>query len=149
MDGGACRLQSMGSLELETTERLHVHFSLFTFMHWRLQCSCLENPRNGGAWWASVYGVAQSRTRLKRLNNNNILFSRLLNIDKRSTSRLWKFYQAPLPQHTSWDNMETRLTKGNSLWKRCLWMGYIVSILSGAKVLKKNRFPSKIYCFVV
>ena len=30
-----------------------------------LQCSCLENPRDGGAWWAAVYGVAQSRTRLK------------------------------------------------------------------------------------
>ena len=32
-----------------------------------LQCSCLENPRDGGAWWAAVYGVAQSRTRLKRV----------------------------------------------------------------------------------
>ena len=35
-----------------------------------LQCSCLENPRDGGAWWASVYGVAQSRTRLKRLSSS-------------------------------------------------------------------------------
>ena len=34
-----------------------------------LQCSCLENPRDGGAWWAAVYGVAQSRTRLKRLSS--------------------------------------------------------------------------------
>ena len=34
-----------------------------------LQCSCLENPRHGGAWWAAVYGVAQSRTRLKRLSS--------------------------------------------------------------------------------
>ena len=33
-----------------------------------LQCSCLENPRDRGAWWAAVYGVAQSRTRLKRLH---------------------------------------------------------------------------------
>ena len=38
-----------------------------------LQCSCLENPRDGGAWWAAVYGVAQSRTRLKRLSNNSNL----------------------------------------------------------------------------
>ena len=43
--------------------------SLFTFMHWEgndnsLQCSCLEIPRDGGAWWAAVYGVARSRTRL-------------------------------------------------------------------------------------
>ena len=50
--------------------------SLFTFLHWRrngnpLQWSCLENPRDGGAWWAAVYGVAQSRTRLKRLSSSS------------------------------------------------------------------------------
>ena len=37
----------------------------------RLQCSCLENPRDGGAWWAALYGVAQSRTRLKRLSSSS------------------------------------------------------------------------------
>ena len=37
-----------------------------------LQCSCLENPRDGGAWWAAVYGVAQSRTRLKRLSSSGL-----------------------------------------------------------------------------
>ena len=36
-----------------------------------LQCSCLENPRDGGAWWASVYGVAQSQTRLRRLSSSS------------------------------------------------------------------------------
>ena len=36
-----------------------------------LQCSCLENPRDGGAWWAAVYGVAQSRTRLKPLSSSS------------------------------------------------------------------------------
>ena len=36
-----------------------------------LQCSCLENPRYGGAWWAAVSGVAQSRTRLKRLSSSS------------------------------------------------------------------------------
>ena len=47
--------------------------SLFTFMHWRRkwQCACLENPRDGGAWWAAVYGVTQSRTRLKRLSSRS------------------------------------------------------------------------------
>ena len=50
--------------------------SLFTFTHWRrqwhpLQCSCLENPRDGGAWWAAVYGVTQSRTRLKWLSSSS------------------------------------------------------------------------------
>ena len=39
--------------------------------HNPLQCSCLENPRDGGAWWAAVYGVAQSRTRLKRLSSSS------------------------------------------------------------------------------
>ena len=36
-----------------------------------LQCSCLENPRDGGAWWATVYGVTQSQTRLKRLSSSS------------------------------------------------------------------------------
>ena len=36
-----------------------------------LQCSCLESPRDGGAWWAAVYGVAQSQTRLKRLSSSS------------------------------------------------------------------------------
>ena len=35
------------------------------------QCSCLENPRDGGAWWAAVYGVTQSQTRLKRLSSSS------------------------------------------------------------------------------
>ena len=38
-----------------------------------LQCSCLENPRDGGAWWAAIYGVAQSQTRLKQLSSSSIL----------------------------------------------------------------------------
>ena len=54
-----------GLKELDTTERLHFHFSLSCIGEGHgnpLQCSCLENPRDGGAWWAAVYGVAQSRT---------------------------------------------------------------------------------------
>ena len=61
-------LQSMGSLELGMTERLHFHLSLSCIGKGNdnpLQCSCLENPRDVGAWWAAVYGVAHSRTRLK------------------------------------------------------------------------------------
>ena len=61
------RLQSMGSLGSDTTERLPFHFSLSCIGEGignPLQCSCLENPRDGGAWWAAVYGLAQSRTRL-------------------------------------------------------------------------------------
>ena len=40
-----------------------------------LQCSCLENPRDGGAWWAAIYGVAQNRTRLKRLSSSSSIQS--------------------------------------------------------------------------
>ena len=61
-------LQSMGLLESDTTERLHFDFSLSCIGEGNgnpLQCSCLENPRDRGAWWAAVYGVTQSQTRLK------------------------------------------------------------------------------------
>ena len=61
------RLQSMGSLRVGHTERLHVHFSLSCIGEGNgnpLQCSCLENPRDGGAWWGAVHGVAQSWIRL-------------------------------------------------------------------------------------
>ena len=62
----------MGRPESDMTERLHLHFSLSCIGEGNgnpLQCSCLENPRDGGAWWAAVYGVTQSWTRLKRLSN--------------------------------------------------------------------------------
>ena len=55
-------------------ERLHFHFSLSYIGEGNgnpLHCSCLENPRDGGAWWAAVYGVAQSQTRLKRLSSSS------------------------------------------------------------------------------
>ena len=67
-------LQSMESRRVNTTERLHFHFSLSCIGEGNsnpLQCSCLENPRDGGAWWAAVYGVALSRTRLKRLSSSS------------------------------------------------------------------------------
>ena len=63
-----------GREESDMTERLHFHFSLSCIGEGNgnpLQCSCLENPRDGGAWWAAVYGVAQSRTRLKRLSSSS------------------------------------------------------------------------------
>ena len=66
------RLQFMALEESDTTERLHFHFSLLCIGEGNgnpLQCSCLENPRDGGAWWAAIYGVAQSRTRLKQLSS--------------------------------------------------------------------------------
>ena len=73
------RLQSVGLLEFDTTERLHFHFSLSCIGEGNgnpLQCSCLENPRDGEAWWVAVYGVTQSRTRLKWLSSSRIPFLR-------------------------------------------------------------------------
>ena len=64
------------------TERLHFHFSLSCIGEGNgnpVQCSCLENPRDGGAWWAAIYGVAQSQTRLKRLSSSS----------SRAHSHLW------------------------------------------------------------
>ena len=66
-----------GREESDTTERLHFHFS---FSHVGegngspLQCSCRENPRDGGAWWAAVYG-SQSWTRLKWLSSSNMMYN--------------------------------------------------------------------------
>ena len=60
--------------ESDTTKQLHLHFSLSCIGEGNgnpLQYSCLENPRDSGAWWAAVYGVAQSRPRLKRLSSSN------------------------------------------------------------------------------
>ena len=63
-----------GLEELDTTERLHFHFSLSCIGEGNgnpLQCSCLENPRDSRTWWAAIYGVAQSRTWLKRLSSSS------------------------------------------------------------------------------
>ena len=63
-----------GSKESDTPERLHFHFSLSCIGEGNgnpLQCSCLENLRDRGAWWAAVYGVTQSRTWLKWLSNSS------------------------------------------------------------------------------
>ena len=61
-----------GREESDTTERLHFHFSCIGEGNGNpLQCSCLESPRDGGAWWAAIYGVAQSQTRLKRLGSSS------------------------------------------------------------------------------
>ena len=63
-----------GRWESDTTGQLPFHFSLSCTGEGNgnpLQCSCLENPRDGGAWWAAVYGVTQSQTRLKWLSSSS------------------------------------------------------------------------------
>ena len=77
------RCSPWGRKESDTTERLHFHFSPSRIGEGNgnpLQCSCLENPRDGGAWLAAVYGVAQSGTRLKRLSSSSSSSSRYIEI---------------------------------------------------------------------
>ena len=80
LPGKSCGWRSLvccspwGHKESDTTEKLPFHFSLSCIGEGNgnpLQCSCLENPRDGGAWWAAISGVAQSRTRLKRLSSSS------------------------------------------------------------------------------
>ena len=98
------RLQSVGSLRVG--HDWATSLSLFTLMHWRrkpLQCSCLENPRDGGARWAAVYGVAQSRARLKRLSSSSRLCCQAVSSCENEFS---------LPFHF-WELVES---------KACVWM---------------------------
>ena len=84
-----------GLEESDTTERFHFHFSLSCVGEGNgnpLQCSCLENPRDGGAWWAAVYGVAQSWTRLKLLSSSSS--SRTLEmLNEKSAELPWQLTQ--------------------------------------------------------
>ena len=76
-----CRLR--GRTESDMTERLHFRFSLSCIGEGSgtpLQCFCLENPRDGGAWWAAIYGVTQSQTRLKQLSSSIFLLDQVLSI---------------------------------------------------------------------
>ena len=92
------------------TKQLHFHFSLSCIGEGNgnpLQCSCLENPWDGGAWWAAVYGVTQSRTRLKRLSSSSSRYGKMqwketLNwtITRRQVSRdLWLLRPSPVIAH--------------------------------------------------
>ena len=93
---------SWGHQESDTTEQLHLHFSLSCTGEGNgnpLQRSCLENPRDGGAWWAAVYGAAQSRTQLKRLSSHSSL---KLNRERPAfcsiQARTFKALATPLPE---------------------------------------------------
>ena len=96
----------------DTTERLHFHFSLSRIGEGNgnpLQCSCLENPRDWGAWWAAVYGVAQSRTRLKRLSSSSMfVFKNYSQEQKRKRQeRAALAYKQAVSIKTSKQNLDT------------------------------------------
>ena len=85
-----------GCEKSDLTERLHFHFSLSCIGEGNgnpLQCSCLENPRDGVVWWAAVYGVAQSRTQLKQLSSSSS--SRAIRLDSSTQkTRHFPFFSA-------------------------------------------------------
>ena len=87
--------------------RMHIEWSKISLRRWLfsyvpvasyvgegngnpLQCSCLENPRDGGAWWAAIYGVAQSWTQLKRLRSSNSSSSQPCKILRKKRMKIWK-----------------------------------------------------------
>ena len=81
-----------GREELNMTEWLHFHSSLSSIGEGHgnpLQCYCLENPRDGGAWWAAVYGVTRSRTQLKRLSSSSSSSQTLSRLQLATVYRSW------------------------------------------------------------
>ena len=100
-----------GQTESDMTERLHFHFSLSCTREGNgnaLQCFCLENPKDGGAWWAAVYGVAQSRTGLSDLAAAALKLSRVF------PSTRWK-HQFLGTQPSLWSNSHIHMTTEKSI----------------------------------
>ena len=105
-----------GREESDTTERLHFHFSLSCIGEGNgnpLQCSCLENPRDRGAWWAAVYGVAQSWTRLKRLSSSSSSNIKLKQIDPKAEMNIGSLDLQC--QESSFPNKVDKISKDNPL----------------------------------
>ena len=107
-----------GPYESVTTERLHFHFSLSRNGEGNgnpLQCSCLENPRDGRAWWAAVYGVTQSRTQLKRLSSSSSSRATSLSL---FTFMYWRRKWQPTPVFLPGESQGWGSLVGCRLWGR-------------------------------
>ena len=130
----------------DTTEWLHFHFSLSCIGEGNgnpLQCSCLENPRDGGAWWAAVYGVAQSQTRLKWLSSSSSIrtYISYYNIIQRILHALkilcGHLFISPFPisgNHWSFYCLHSFAFSRMSQWSFCLIFlrsGFLVNGLRG------------------
>ena len=104
-----------GHKESDTSERLPFHFSLSCIGEGNgnpLQCSCLENSRDEGAWWASIYGVAQSQTRLKRLSSRSSSSGKKPNCWCRRCKRcLFDSWVGKIPCRKPWQPTPTFLTR--------------------------------------
>ena len=108
-----------------TTEQLHFHSSLSCIGEGNgnpLKCSCLENPRDGGAWWAAVYGVAQSRTRLKRLSSssNQVCYC---------SQTPWGWRKETVVQTTFLSKNKWRNSSSTLTWKYCPFLMFLIPLL--------------------
>ena len=123
MEGEPGRLQSMGSLRVGhdwATSLSCIGEGNGT----PLQCSCLENPRDGGAWWAAVYGVPQSRTRLKRLSSSSSPRDGVREHSGISTEKLKEDWWVPRKaglQRTSGESEEKEIWVQWQGWCPVLW----------------------------
>ena len=100
-----------------------------------LQCSCLENPRDGRAWWADVYGVTESRTQLKWLSSSSSSIPRMVNVYKCAGSRRETFH--------SWQRSWGRrlgIRKGGIKPRECPW------IFSSIYPQKNQSLPTLLPC---
>ena len=130
-----------GRKESGTTERLHFHFSLSCIGEGNgnpLQCSCLENRRDGGAWWAAVYGVAQSWTRLKRLSSSSSSSSSDVLTMNTSDSQ-YSLYCKYLPDFGE-------ITEG--FWDSCFEFSFSKQIYLKAEVTQPDilSMPKQTFC---
>ena len=126
------RLQGM---ELRKVRQdLAASFSLSTFIHWRgngnpLQCSCLENPRDGGAWWATVYGASQSQTQRSGLAAAAAYM-------KNQASLVAQLVKNPPAMQETWFRPlrgEDPLEKEKAAHYSILAMGYIIHVVAKSR----------------
>ena len=134
------RLQSMGSLRVGHDWATSFHFSLSCTGEGNsnpLQCSCLENPRDGGAWWAAVYGVAQSWIRLKRLSSSSSIQMKGQILRRWTTERREKRLCAA----HKWSCQSWRKSALNSHWKDWWWSWSSRTLSTWCKELTHRKRP--------
>ena len=140
-----------GRWESGTTEWLHFHFSLSCIGGGNgnpLQCSCLENPWNRGAWWAAVYGVTQSRTRLKWLSSSsssnlcNTYKGRNIKKNKSKWSKCLLFSSLLYLCRMFYDNFKLGVGEWRRFPNRCelIWGHLIICLLSRGCLQSSDHF---------
>ena len=130
-----------GREESDTTEQLHFQFSLSCIGEGNgnpLQCSCLENPRDGGAWWAAIFGVTQSRTRLKRLSSSSSFLLEIPCIIPCAKGITWSQPSMKQPQTTIYEKYFHSLNK-NAFWMHIVCQVFSLSLLGVKRKLRHGE----------